>query len=88
MTLLLYCFIGSSINSIVRTNISSSSNYKATYTCQEGYMLTQGDRVRTCGVLGDWRGRQPLCRCNKYKICDMFIACDNKEFIVAFQNNS
>ena len=48
-------------------------------------MLTQGDRVRTCGVLGDWRGRQPLCRCNKYKICDMFIAY--KEFIVAFQNN-
>ena len=60
--------LGSSTNSVERSNNSSSSNYKATYTCQEGYMLTQGDRVRTCGVLGDWRGRQPLCRCKENKI--------------------
>ena len=45
------------------SNRNSTSNYKATYSCQEGYLLTLGDRVRTCGVLGDWRGRQPLCRC-------------------------
>ena len=55
---------GSLINSRSSSNINSTSNYKATYSCQEGFMLTQGDRVRTCGVLGDWRGRQPLCRCN------------------------
>ena len=38
------------------------SNSRAVYSCQEGYSLVMGDRVRTCGVLGDWRGTQPICK--------------------------
>ena len=56
---------GHQTNPGIASNRNSTSNYKATYSCQEGYLLTLGDRVRTCGVLGDWRGRQPLCRCIK-----------------------
>ena len=60
----LTCFTnsGHQINPGIASNRNSTSNYKATYSCQEGYQLTLGDNVRTCGVLGDWRGRQPLCR--------------------------
>ena len=39
------------------------SNSRAVYSCQEGYKLYLGDRVRTCGILGDWRGEQPICKC-------------------------
>ena len=36
---------------------------KAIYSCEEGYMLTFGDEVRTCGIMGNWRGTQPVCKC-------------------------
>lgn len=40
----------------------SSNNAKAIFSCEEGYVLTQGTSVRTCGILGQWRGKQPICK--------------------------
>ena len=61
---IVYFNLGSLRKSDSDLHTKTSSNYQATYSCQEGFMLSQGDYTRTCGILGDWRGKQPLCKCN------------------------
>ena len=33
----------------------------AVYTCNIGYMRTQGDMLRTCSAAGTWSGSEPVC---------------------------
>ena len=44
----------------------------ATYSCDNGYMLTGGDTVRTCAGdgssdIGAWSGAAPTCQCKEMK---------------------
>ena len=36
---------------------------RAEYECNDGYILTGGDRVRKCLAGGSWSGRAPFCEC-------------------------
>ena len=36
---------------------------RAEYECNDGFILTGGDRVRKCLAGGSWSGRAPLCKC-------------------------
>ena len=38
-------------------------NSRAEYECNDGYILTGGDRVRKCLAGGSWSGKAPLCEC-------------------------
>ena len=42
-------------------------NTAATHTCNEGFFMTAGNVVRTCGngegVNGAWSGTAPTCTC-------------------------
>ena len=33
----------------------------ATYRCNDGFVLTNGDRIRECGANGRWSGTAPSC---------------------------
>ena len=35
---------------------------KAVYSCDEGHILTHGNRVRVCQANGQWSGTAPICR--------------------------
>ncbi len=46
----------------------------ASYTCDDGFYLTSGSDVRTCGgdglnTIGSWNGAAPVCLCKYRKIC-------------------
>ena len=36
---------------------------RAEYECNDGFILTGGDRVRKCLAGWSWSGRAPLCKC-------------------------
>ena len=45
-------------------------NSRAEYECNDGYILTRGDRVRKCLAGGSWSGKAPLCEC---KSCALLL---------------
>ncbi len=42
---------------------SGESPDVATYTCDTGYTLNDGDATRTCENGGIWSGSPPVCQC-------------------------
>ena len=36
---------------------------KAEYSCNDGFDMTGGNRVRQCMAAGSWSGRAPSCQC-------------------------
>ena len=43
----------------------------ATYTCNKGYQLTDGNRTRTCMDTGMWSGQKPTC----LRMKNAFLMC-------------
>ena len=48
--------------------ITTGHRAVATYTCNFGYRLDSGSRIRTCGTSGTWSGTMAVCVC-KYCTC-------------------
>ena len=46
--------------------ISLDEGSTATYTCDEGFDFTGGDKFRTCQSDGQWSGQEPICEGNMY----------------------
>ena len=34
---------------------------QATYTCNDGFVISSGDDTRTCEANGEWSGSEPTC---------------------------
>ena len=41
------------------TTVGSTANF----TCNQGYILTNGSSTRTCEANGEWSGDSPICEC-------------------------
>ena len=45
----------------VTTTNGNTVNSVASYVCDTGYTLTDGDKERTCGPDNRWSGTPPVC---------------------------
>ena len=49
-------------NGALRYIRSTNFRSEVEYTCNIGYELGSGDRIRTCLDDGNWNGTEPICR--------------------------
>ena len=58
------CRLGHPLNGQVElsnTTVGSTANY----TCNQGYILSNGNSTRTCQANQEWSGSPPSCKCER-----------------------
>ena len=68
------CSLGHPVNGQVElsnTTVRSTANY----TCNQGYILSNGNSTRTCEANGEWSGSSPSCECGWIHMYVIFTRC-------------